>query len=345
MVERIRRIWAFVRKDLLESVKNRSIFIAVILPVLASLLFGVLDQVQAPKQFTLGIVQGAESDFAQFVEEMALNIKVEDISQVEEGQRLVQRGDLDGLVVVRDQDWFQVFLDSSRPVQFFALRENLTDLLNIYLQVPVPYDLEVIPVGTDRVSRSVLPVWLTITLSMIGIMVVSGMFAEEKDGRTLDAIGVSPVGYHELLVGKGLFGVLLSLGTALIMLILNGAVQLGAPSLLALGSLLLGGSLCFTGLGLLIGVLAPGQSTARSAATMLYFPLLFPTLISDLSDFTRILASFFPTFYLFSGLEALLLQGRTLAGIGPQLGVLYLFAALILGATAYAFRRMVNTVE
>ena len=56
--------------------------------------------------------------------------------------------------------------------------------------------------GEGRVSCSVLPVWITVTMSMIGIMVVSGMFAEEKDSRTLDAIGVFSVGYHELLIGK-----------------------------------------------------------------------------------------------------------------------------------------------
>ena len=53
--------------------------------------------------------------------------------------------------------------------------------------------------GETDVSRSLLPVWITVTLSMIGVMVVSGMFAEEKDTRTIEAIGVSPAGYGELL--------------------------------------------------------------------------------------------------------------------------------------------------
>ena len=43
MGEKSRRILAFLRKDLSESIRNRTLFIAVVLPVMASFLFGVLD--------------------------------------------------------------------------------------------------------------------------------------------------------------------------------------------------------------------------------------------------------------------------------------------------------------
>ena len=76
MVGKTRRIWAFVKKDLHESIKNRSIFIAVILPVVASLLFGFLDNAQTPKNFTLGIYDQVDSGFIQFVKNTALNFQI-----------------------------------------------------------------------------------------------------------------------------------------------------------------------------------------------------------------------------------------------------------------------------
>lgn len=345
MVGKTRRIWAFVKKDLLESIKNRSIFIAVILPVVASLLFGVLDNVQTPKRFELGVYEPVGSGFSHFLEETALNIRVETVVDPIVGRDLVETGQLDGLVVVKGKDWFTVYLDSQRPVYFFALSENITSLIEVYLQVPPRYDLEIVPVGDGTVSRSVLPVWITITMSMIGVMVVSGMFAEEKDNKTLEAIGVSPIGYDELLLGKGVFGVLLSIGTVFIMLLLNRALNLSLSGWLALACLTFTGAVCFTAIGLFIGVLAGGQSTARSVATMIYFPLLFPTLIADLSAFTRILASFFPTFYVFRGVEAVLLHGQGLLGILSQLAVLLGFAFVLLGTTVFAYGRMVNSLD
>lgn len=345
MVGKLRRIWAFVNKDLHESIKNRSIFIAVILPVVASLLFGLLDNVQTPKNFTVGIYDQIGSGFIQFMETTALNFQVQVVPDQKVGRDLVKTGRMDGFVFVKDHDHFQVYLDSQRPVYFFALNENITNLIEVYLQIPPRYDLEIIPVGDATVSRSVLPVWITITMSMIGVMVVSGMFAEEKDNKTLDAIGVSPIGYDELLLGKGVFGVLLSLGTVFVMLILNRAADLSLSGLLAIASLTFIGAVCFNAIGLLIGVLAGGQSTARSVATMIYFPLLFPTLIFDLSTFTRTLASFFPTFYVFSGIEAVLLHGHGIRGIGSELAILLLFSFILLGTTFFAYRRMVNSLD
>lgn len=343
MRNRMRRMWAFVKKDLLESIKNRSIFIAVILPILASLLFGFLDTAQTPKNFVVGVNDTVQSGFTEFLDYTALNFEVEPISSELEGRNLVETGEIDGLVVVEDHAGFKVFLDSQRPVYFFALRENITNLIEVFLQVPPSYDLEIIPLGVGRVSQSVLPVWITITMSMIGVMVVSGMFAEEKDNKTLDAIGVSPVSYGELLLGKGIFGVLLSLGTVLVMLVLNRVLNLSFSSWLALLSLTFSGAICFTSIGLLIGVLSGGQSTARSVATMIYFPLLFPTLIAELSDFTRLLAGFFPTFYVFNGLESILLHGGGLATVLPEFGIILLFSAAIIGVTHFAYGRMLNS--
>lgn len=345
MVAKTRRMWAFVKKDFLESVKNRSIFIAVILPLVASLLFGFLDTAQTPKSFSLGVYEQTDSAFGDFLKQTALNFQIYEVSSSDKGKEQVAQGELDGFIVVQGSDKFQVFLDSGRPVYFFALRENITNLIEVYLQTPPRYDLEIIPLGETSVSRSVLPVWITITMSMIGIMVVSGMFAEEKDHKTIEAIGVSPIGYDELLFGKGLFGVLLSFSTVLIMLFLNRVSGLSLTSWFALLSLTLIGSICFTALGLLIGVLASGQSSARSIATMIYFPLLFPTLIADLSSFTQLLASFFPTFYLFRGVEAVLVNGQGLGAVIIELGVLALFALILLGSTLFAYKRMVNALD
>jgi len=98
MGEKSRRIWAFVRKDFIESVKNRSILIALILPIVASVLFGVLDDVQAPKNFSLAIYEETESDFTDYVMDSAMNFVVTAVSNAEDGQELVRRGEVHGFI-------------------------------------------------------------------------------------------------------------------------------------------------------------------------------------------------------------------------------------------------------
>ena len=141
MGEKSRRIWAFVYKDLYESVKNKSILIAVVLPVLASLLFGVLDNVQTPKDFSVAIHEDAGSEFTQFVAQMAVNFEIKTVSSVERGQQLVRAGEVHGFIQVADEDEFFVFLDSGRPVYFFALSESITQLVEAYLGIPVRYEI------------------------------------------------------------------------------------------------------------------------------------------------------------------------------------------------------------
>jgi ABC-2 type transport system permease protein len=345
MGEKSRRILAFLRKDLSESIRNRTLFIAVVLPVMASFLFGVLDNAQAPKEFYVAIYEEAASDFTQFVTYTALNFTVESVPNPEQGKALVESGSVHGFIQVLREDEFTVFLDSGRPVYFFALSEHIEQLIELYLGVQPRYDLEIVAVGETDVSRSLLPVWITVTLSMIGVMVVSGMFAEEKDTRTIEAIGVSPAGYGELLLGKGLFGILLSLGTVGLMLLLNRVFALEWEGLLALAALIPVGAACFTAIGLLIGVLSSGQSAARSVATVIYFPLLFPALIAELSSFTRMLAVFFPTFHLFSGLEAVLLHGGGLGVIWSELLIMLAFSLTLWGATLLAYRKMVDSYD
>ncbi len=345
MLEKARRIWAFVRKDLYESIKNRSIFIAVVLPIVASLFFGFLDNVQTPKHFDIAIYDEIGSGFTQFVQDTALNFNVQTVRDRQHGHEHVKSGKVHGYIEVRNEDEFLVYLDSGRPVYFFALSENITQMVEVYLEIPPRYDLEIIPVGETTVSRSVLPVWITVTLTMIGVMVVSGIFAEEKDTKTLEAIGVSPAGFGELLLGKATFGVLLCFCTVIVMLVINRVLGLSVSACIALVFLTLLGAACFTSIGLLIGVLASGQSTARSIATIIYFPLLFPALISDFSTFTRTLASFFPTFHIFRGLEAILLHGHGMTDLWTEFGILLAFSLVFLGTTIFAYKSMVNSYD
>ena len=120
-------------------------------------------------------------------------------------------------------------------------------------------------------------------------------------------------------------------GTVLLML-LNRA-RTWSLGWAALG-LLVPWALRFTAIGLLIGVISSGQSTAIGA-TILYFPCSFPHW-SRLSSVTRLLASFLPL-HLYAGLEAVLLHDRRW-GHPPELAALLVFSIVLLAATRFAYK-------
>ncbi len=332
---RWKRVWALCRKDFLESLRNRTILITLLLPLAASLLFAALDAAQVPHEFHIGVIEDGES-FQRFVQRNIVNFSVQPVTNPEEARVLVEDGTVDAVLLVQGADDFLVFIDSARPIKFYALTENMRLLVEMYLGTLPQYYLEFVPLQEPTVSQSLLPVWMTLTLTMIGVMVLSGIFAEEKDTKTLDALLMAPMHRWEILWGKGLFGVLLSLATLLFMAALNGVLTLELHVVLLTLTVSLLGAISFTALGILIGTVSESQSAARSIGTVVYLPLLFPTLIYDLSPFTQRLASFVPTYYVFRALEKLFYYGANLADLVPELTFL-LFSAIGLSLVTYFF--------
>lgn len=334
-----RKVWAFARKDLQESLVNRAILISVLLPIAASLLFTALDAAQVPQEFALAVFE-EEPGFSRFVSEHIMNFSAEPVESVTDGQQMVTRGEVDALVVVTGPTDYLVFLDAAKPVKFYALMQNTRLLVELYVDVDPGYFLEFVPLQEADVSQSLLPIWMTITMTMIGVMVVSGIVAEEKDTKTLDAVLTAPMNRWEILWGKTLFGVLLCVATVVLMAALNGVLFRGPAVGLPLLVIVVLSSICFTALGVCIGIAAESQSAARSIGTIVYLPLLFPTLIYDLSPFTQRLAAVVPTFYAYRGMEKLLYYGLGWREIALDLAVIAGFTLLFAGLSYYWFKKV-----
>ncbi len=199
-------------------------------------------------------------------------------------------------------------------------------------------NLNVIPVNIPVTRWSFLPTWITITITMIGVLVLSGSIAEEKETRTLDALMVTPACKQDILLGKGGAGIILIILTISIMFLINGVILTNISQFLALSTLILSAALCFSSIGLLIGNLAGSQSAARSLGTVIYFPLLFPALVYDLTEFTRKLARLFPTFYLLKGLEKVLFYQGGIYFVGIEICILMVFAMFFFIITLVSYR-------
>ena len=163
--------------------------------------------------------------------------------------------------------------------------------------------------------------------------------AEEKENKTLYSISMTPADKMEILIAKIVYGVLFTFITVIIMCLLNGAYIIGAGNIIKLIFSLLVSAVCFTSIGLLIGSFTDSQSSARSIGTIIYFPLLFPTLIADLSSFTALLARFVPSYYLYSILEKILVyKGEAMIVI--ELIYLMFFSIVLFSITYLRFRKV-----
>jgi ABC-2 type transport system permease protein len=337
-----RRIHAIVHKDFIEALRNKTILIAVFLPLAASLFLAVIDQPEKPMYFRVGVT-GRESHqletFFQAAAPTTLDVFI--YPNLTQGKLAVTQGQIDALIIPTGRDKFTAYLDGSNPLTYLALKDMVETMLLAYTGQALEPIVDLIVLNQGQASASLLPLWLTITAVMIGVMILSGSFAEEKEKGTLDNIRISPTTDGEILLSKGISGTLLVMLISSIMLILN-RVELSWQAAIGCGVLLLLGAISFTTIGLLIGLFAKTQSAARAISTIVYFPLIFPALAADLSRIARNLAAVLPSFYLYRGLRETLQYQAPLSAVRTDILALAIFALILALATFLGYKRSLH---
>jgi ABC-2 type transport system permease protein len=188
-----------------------------------------------------------------------------------------------------------------------------------------------------QTTRFLIPGLIAMILLITAAISVSLSLVREKERGTIEQINVSPISSFELLAGKILPFLLLSLFNAAMILILGyfmfGVEIKGSIILLFLTTLLfLSAS---TGIGILVSVLAESQQVAFSMAT---FVTLLPSFI--LSGFifpiesmpmaVQILTNITPAKFFIQILRAIVIRGVGIAAFWDQALYLILFTAVVI---------------
>ena len=338
----LRRIRAIVYKDFIEALRNKTILIAIFLPLAASLFLAVIDNPEQPQFFRVGVAGGGSHQLALFLCAAAPDtLDVALYQDIDKGKEAVAQGQIDALIVATAERNFTAYLDGSNPLTYLALKDMIETMLSAYMGRPFEPPADLVIMNQGQTSAALLPLWLTITAVMIGVMVLSGSFAEEKEKGTLDNIRISPATDGEILLSKGISGTLLVMLISLIMLVLN-RVKLNGQAAIVCAILLLLGAISFTAIGLLIGLFSKTQSAARAISTIVYFPLIFPALAADISQATRYLAAFLPSFYLYRGLKETMQYQAAPSAVKSDILGLALFAIILTSATFLGYKRVVH---
>jgi ABC-2 type transport system permease protein len=181
---------------------------------------------------------------------------------------------------------------------------------------------------------------LVLATILITAILVPHLILEEKTSHTLELLRVSPVSAGQLVMGKGLAGLVYGLLAAAALLAFNLAMvnQWGLMLPAVLGIILFG-----VGLGLLIGTLANNEGTMQMWIGLLAVLLLFPMVVSfinvsRLPAWVQQVLAWLPTTAAFE--LARLSFGNTFPAsqIWPNLMILLLAVLLVFGAAGWRLR-------
>ena len=350
--ESLKIILLLVKKDLKESLKNRTAVMIIMLPLFASLMFSLVSSQQLVRNFELA-VSGSDQESQEiisFINNNFKNFSIQEFESIEAGKEAVAAGNIDAALNYNPEpeeieERYQIYLDSRDTVNFFILRENISQLLSAYHDLNNGPEFSFQPAAEFKASSSILPVWLTVTITMIGLMLISASLSEEKDNKTLAALLVTKVNIYQVIAAKTLFAWILTLITSTLMGALNGVLTIGFKRLALAFVIITAASLVFSGLGLIISLFTDSQSSARSISTVIYFPIIFPALVADVSPLTQRLALFFPTHYLYRALDKVLVYQGGNSWLSLELSFLLLFAIIFYIIILIYIRKADSIVE
>lgn len=316
--EKFKIIFLILVKDLKESLKNRTALMIILLPLFASLMFTLISSQPPVRNFELAVSGEKSEKLISFINSNLKNFRADKYESIEKGKSETASGNIDAALSFNSEaekieDKYQIYVDSRDSTNFFILKENITQLLNAYHGGGGGPEFNFQPAADFKVSSSILPVWLTVTITMIGLMLISSSLSEEKDNKTLAALLVTKINIYDVIAAKSLLALVLTLISSILMGALNGVYLIGFRRIILALLIIAISAFVFSGLGLIISLFSNSQSSARSISTVIYFPIIFPALVADVSPLTQKLASFFPTYYLYRALDKILVyQGENI---------------------------------
>lgn len=180
---------------------------------------------------------------------------------------------------------------------------------------------------------------MTFAILMIGISLVPNLILEEKQGKTLDALLVSPAGPVHITFAKavaGLFYAAVAVGVALA-LNYRLITQWWLTTCVAFC-----GALFAVALGLLLGSLIETRQQLMVWAWVVIIPLFLPVMLSVLRDllpaWLNAVFQWIPSVALFKALRVSFSNQASFALYGPPLALILAWAAALLALVAWRVR-------
>jgi ABC-2 type transport system permease protein len=344
----IRRIGSLLQHDLRQGASGFILILAVVVPLVLTLTLHLLVGNLFSATPRLGIVDAGQSALPGLLE-AAEGVAVQRYTSADSLRTALQEGKVEmGVVLSADFDT-AIRSDTPAPLTVLVRGESLLSD-RAFIAAALATGLRTLTGDQSRVTLITetlgeeTPSWQTRLFPLIvlmavvlgGTLVPATSLVQEKQNRTLPALVTSAASLEELLVAKGLLGVVVSLFTGIGILVLNRAW--GAHPWLLVGLLALSAVMAAC-IGLLLGILVRDINTLFATMKGLGMVLYAPALFMIFPNLPQWIGQLFPTWYMINPIVALVQRG---AGWQEVRGDVIILAGLnlaLIGLCALLARR------
>lgn len=336
---------AIVRKDILSLIKNKNILIVILTPVLLSILSASTVSLAVDPMVSVALYdKGSSTDFIEYLKSVD-NYNVIVAKSAEQSKELFYKEEVVAFMTIPEgfstdlKKGLKPSLDitvNPSNTKSIAFLQTYKDVIMGFAKQEYPVRISLKTIPTSMQSRLNIPIWVMFTLIFVGISVLPNTLTTEKEKKTLDAILVSPASEKDVIYGKSLFGLSLTILISLIIIYINEGFT---GNLLLVLLFILLGSAAFTGLGLLIASYADSYSSASLTSTVFMIPLILLALLADFSKEIWYISRLVPSTYVLNGIRNSMLNNSGISELYPELMALLMFNILIYVLTAKVLKK------
>jgi ABC-2 type transport system permease protein len=190
--------------------------------------------------------------------------------------------------------------------------------------------------GDQIALRDRLRPLLAIFILLVEILTLASLIAVEIEQGTARALQVTPLRISELFMAKGLLGIGLALGQAVLFMVLVGGFS--HQPLIILITLIIGG-LMVVGLGFLLASLTRDVNAVTGWGMLILILLAVPGFGAAIPGLISNWAKIIPSYYLTDTVGRVANYGAGWGDVGLNLVILSAFTAVVFGAGIVTLRR------
>ena len=346
----IRRVAILLGKDFKYGSKSFVFIMAIVAPLLISLVLNLVFGTFSSQTAHLGINDQGNSRLVDLVS-TSDSVQTRTYASADNLMRAVEAGTVDmGLTLPQGFDE-EVSRGSAIALTAYVWGESLAKnrgilLANINSAVrqlagqEVPVYIETTTLGDAQSvpwNDRLLPLVVLYAVTIGGIMVPASLMVDEKQKRTLTALAITPATLGDILAAKGLIGVIMALVMSIVILLINQAFG-AQPGLLMI---VLGlGAVLAALFGLVLGTLVKDINTLFATIKGIGILLYAPVIIYMFPQIPQWIGKIFPTYYIVQPVVEISQQGGAWSDIVFEVSILAGLIVLMLVLTPLAARRL-----
>ncbi len=345
----IRRVAILLGKDFKYGSKGFIFIMAIVAPVLISLVLNLVFGTFFSQTVKLGLTDQGDSRLVDLVS-VSDSVQTRMYASADDLKRAVETGAVDmGLALPENFDeevsrgtaivlpayvWGES-LAKNRGILLASINSAVRQLAGqevpVHIETTILGDTQSVP-WNDRL----LPFVLLYAVIIGGIMVPASLLVDEKQKRTLTALAITPTTLGDILAAKGLMGVILALVVTIVIMLLNQAFGV-QPGLLMI---VLGlGAVLAALFGLLLGLLVKDINTLFATIKGAGLLLFAPVVVYMFPQIPQWIGKIFPTYYIIQPVVEISQQGGTWSDIVFEVSILAGLIVLMLILTIVVSRR------